>query len=314
MKTIFCGTPDFAVPTLTRLLDSPFRPSMVVTQPDRKRGRGQKVVPSPVKTVAVEAGIPVYQPEKFNSDDTWRMLEEVAPELAIIVAYSAKISKRALDSVPKGWLNLHPSLLPKYRGAAPMQWALMEGEERTGVTTFFLNEAWDAGPICLQEELEILPEEDYGSLSRRCAEMGAELVLHSAGLIAEDQEPRTPQDDLQATFAPLIKKEETVIDWRRSSREIKNRIRGLTPIPGARTFWNESVLKIQRSLALNEDSVGALPGEVLAVGPEGVDIQTGEGRLRITKLQPENKKPMEIQEFLNGYRLEVGSLFSNPQA
>ena len=130
-----------------------------------------------------------------------------------------------------------------------------------------MNEAWDAGPICLQEELEILPEEDYGTLSRRCAEMGAELVLHSAGLIAEDQEPRTPQDDLQATFAPLIKKEETVIDWRRSSREIKNRIRGLTPIPGARTFWNESVLKIQRSLALNEDSVGALPGEVLAVGP-----------------------------------------------
>ncbi len=279
---------------------------MVVTQPDRPRGRGQKVAPSPVKEEALRAGLPLYQPEKFNSESTWNLIEEVKPDLAVVVAYAAKIGPRALESVPRGWLNLHPSKLPKYRGAAPMQWALMEGEATTGLTTFFLNREWDAVPICLQKEIQILAEEDYGSLSNRCAVEGAELILRSVELIALGQEPRIQQDDHQATFAPLLQKADTEIDWTLPAGVIENRIRGLTPLPGARTAWNAGVLKIQKARAFDQDSPNASPGQIVAIRSEGIDIQTGQGVLRILNLQPENKKPMEVKEFLNGRSIQVG--------
>lgn len=309
MKILFCGTPEFAVPTLERLIDSPFRPVCVVTQPDRRRGRGQKIAPSPVKEVALAAGLPLHQPEKFNDHPTWRLLEEHRPDLAVVVAYAAKIGRRALSSVPKGWINLHPSLLPKYRGAAPMQWALMNGETRTGLTTFFLNEAWDAGPICLQEELAIHPEETYGELSDRCARLGADLILRSLELIAAGTEPRIPQDDSQATFAPLLTREDSLIDWTMPATTLTNRIRGLTPHPGARTETQGAVLRILSADALPDSGRGLPVGTAAEVGPDGIIVQSGEGMLRINRLQPEGRPPMSVRDFLNGRRLEPGTRF-----
>ena len=281
---------------------------MVFTQPDRPRGRGQKMAPSPVKKVAMESGIPLYQPEKFNTEPTWEILEREQFDLAVVVAYSAKIGKRALEGLPKGWLNLHPSLLPKYRGAAPMQWALINGETTTGISSFFLNEDWDAGPICLQETLKIGEEDDYGTLSQRCAAKGAELILRSLELISEGKEPRIPQDDKEATFARLLKKEDLYIDWTQSARDIRNRIRGLTPQPGARTIWEKGLMRIRKAVVLDDRTPGTSPpGLILQMEADGIDIQTGKGVLRILELQPENKKPMSTKDFLNGYSVKVGS-------
>jgi methionyl-tRNA formyltransferase len=310
-RVVFCGTPEFAVPTLVRLIDSPFRPVLVLTQPDRKRGRGQKVVPSPVKQVAETAGLELYQPEKFNTDETLHRLRDCGADLAVVVAYSAKIGKRALALLPAGWLNLHPSLLPAYRGAAPMQWALIEGETRTGVTTFFLNEEWDAGPICFQEELEIRPEEDYPRLSVRCAERGADLVLRSVEAIARGQAPCLPQEDSKATFAPLLKPSDSELDWNWPAEKIRNRIRGLSPKPGVKTSYQGQELHLLEANVLHEETEDGIPGMIVAGTDVGFKIVTGKGILEVVALKPRNKNLMSGRDFLNGNRIETGALLSS---
>lgn len=312
---LFCGTPEFAVPTLRRLIDSPFCPELVITQPDRPRGRGKKLTGTPVKDVALESGIRVLQPEKFNSDETFEQVVGTGARLAVVVAYSAKIGRRFLEALPEGWLNLHPSLLPAYRGAAPMQWALMRGERETGISTFFLNEAWDAGPICFQERLAIQPQETYGELSGRCAEIGAELVLRSVEAVAAGTAPRIAQDDALATFAPLLKLEDSRVVWSRPAVEIQNQVRGLTPVLGVFCCCNGKRLVLERTQAGPEDSPSEGPaGRVVQADRSGLRVKTGDGLLEILQLRPENRGSLSAREFLNGARLEVGSILEDGRA
>ena len=316
IRTLFCGTPSFAVPTLRKLIDSPFRPVLVITQPDRPRGRGQKVSPSPVKRVVEGSAIPVYQPEKFNSEETLKRISECGADLAVIVAYSAKIGNEALGAIPQGWLNLHPSFLPAYRGAAPLQWALMSGETETGLTTFFVTEEWDAGYICFQETLPIGPDESYGELAERCAEIGAELVLKSVRAIDSGTAPRIMQDDSRATFAPRIKPDDSVIDWKQPADAIRNRIRGLSPDPGAYSVISDKRLYLRevRVLAhLDPDSTRE-PGEVVRAGKQGLVVVAGEGFLDLLTVQPESKSVMSGKAFVNGYRIKVGDRFEDKAA
>lgn len=313
MRLIFCGTPEFAVPSLQRLLESPFKPVLVVTQPDRPRGRGQKLAASPIKQVAEQAGIPLYQPERFNTEETWTLLKEVQPDLAIVVAYSAKIGKTALAIPREGWLNLHPSLLPAYRGAAPLQWAIMEGEPLSGVSTFFLNEAWDAGPVCLQQAVAIHSEECYGEAAPRFAQVGADLVVRSVEAIAQGIAPHIPQDDSKATFAPLIHGGDTLLDWSWPAHKIHNRVRGLSPEPGLSATWREKRVRIMKTRLVPSqpgDTPGA-PGEVYCASRQGLMVWTGEGALELLMVRPESKGSMPGKDFINGARIKVGDCFEN---
>jgi len=311
LKTIFCGTPEFAVPTLRALIDSSYSPVLVLTQPDRPCGRGQRVTAPPVKRTALEAGIPVHQPDRFNTEENLRTIAETGADLAVVVAYSAKIGTKALELLDHGWLNLHPSLLPAYRGAAPIQWALIRGEKRTGNTTFFLNEEWDAGPICLQEEIPIGDEETYGELARRCSESGARLVLRSIREIEEGTVSRVPQDDSRATFAPLLKPEDSVLDWRQDAWEIHGRVRGLTPKPGLFMRYGNRRIQILKTGVLppSESLEPAAPGRVVNLGKKGLYVSTGSGVLEILRLKPENKAPMTGLDFRNRYRVKAGDRF-----
>ncbi len=313
MRLIFCGTPDFAVPSLERLVNSPFRPLLVITQPDRPRGRGQKLTASPVKQAAEQAGIPLYQPERFNTEETWSLLKELQPDLAIVVAYSAKIGKTALAIPREGWLNLHPSLLPAYRGAAPLQWAIMEGEPLSGVSTFFLNEAWDAGPVCLQQAAAINSEECYGEIAPRFAQTGADLVLRSVEAIAQGTAPRIPQDDSKATFAPLIQGGDTLLDWSWPAAKIHNRVRGLSPEPGLSAQWRGKRVRIikTRLVPSQPDEASGIAGMVLRANRQGLWIMTGEGAIELLMVRPENKGSIPGTDFINGARIQVGDYFEN---
>src|SRR5712692_5275729 len=234
MRILFCGTPHFAVPTFIHLLAQPdIEIAAVITQPDRPRGRGHEISASPVKAAAIAANIPVHQPEKIRSPEARDLLQRLAPDCIVIIAYG-QIIPAALLNIPKlGWINLHASLLPKYRGAAPINWAIANGETQTGLTTMRIDAGMDTGDMLLQQEIDIAPEETAPELAASMAEAGAPLILATLrGLIAENLVPR-PQDSEQATYAPLLKKEDGRIDWNRPAQEIYNRMRGFTPWPGA---------------------------------------------------------------------------------
>lgn len=264
-----------------------------------------------MKRVAEASGIPVYQPERFNTEETLSRISACGADLAIIVAFSAKIGNDALGAFPHGWLNLHPSYLPAYRGAAPMQWALISGETETGLTTFFVTEEWDSGQICFQERLAIGPDDTYGELAERCAEIGAGLILKSVRAIDDGTAPRIDQDDSLATFAPRIKPEDSVIDWEKSAEAIRNRIRGLSPKPGAYSVFSGRRLYIQETRVLQEldEPSQGRPGEVVRAGKQGLVVTTGEGFLDLLSVQPENKSAMSGKAFVNGYRVKAGDQF-----
>lgn len=310
LRTIFCGTPDFAVPTLTAMLESPYAPVLVVTQPDRPRGRGQRLVPSPVKSVALDAGLPIVQPAKFNTEENLAVLSETKADIAVVVAYSAKVGRKALGLMPHGWLNLHPSFLPEYRGAAPLQWALINGEVETGITTFFLNEEWDAGPICLQKKTSIQPEEDYGRLADRCKVGGARLVMDSLAAIEDGLAPK-PQDDDRATFAPLLKPEDSILNWAWTATEIHNRVRGLSPRPGLFAQFNNRRIQILETEVASPSTAekATSPGMVLHADKNGLQVAAGRGILEILMLRPQNKSSMKGRDFVNGYRVKPGVCF-----
>lgn len=310
MRLIFCGTPDFAVPTLEKLCQSGYAPELVITQPDRARDRGQKVTSPPVKQVALKEGIEVYQPIKFNTEECLEKIRHIEPDLALVVAYSAKIGTAALTIPPAGWLNLHPSLLPAYRGAAPLQWALMDGLPVTGISTFFLNDKWDAGPICLQETLPLDTQATCGELLPQFAHRGADLVLRSVQLVEQGSAPRIPQDDSQATFAPLLRTEDSFIDWSQSALRIHNRIRALSPEPGVFAYLKGKRVRFLKT-RVHPTSENAHPGEVIQCDRRGLLIQTGEGSLEIQELRPENRGSMKSLDFINGARLRPGDRLEN---
>jgi methionyl-tRNA formyltransferase len=303
MKLVFCGTPQFAVPALQRLAAARFRVQLVVTQPDRAQGRGMELAAPPVKQAAQKLSLPVVQPERIkNNEEFQKQLADLAPDAIIVVGYGRIIPPWMLALPPRGNINVHASLLPKYRGAAPIQWAIANGESVTGVTTMLLNEGLDTGDILLQRETQILPEDTSVTLSPRLAELGADLLMETLhGLERGDIHP-VPQDHTRASVAPILKKEDGQVDFRRDAAEIHNRLRGFQPWPGAYTHFRGKNLKIIAARPV-EGVSNLSPGE-LRIGGKKLFAGCGRGTvLELLQLQPEGSKVISGREFVSGYRL-----------
>ncbi|MBL0176835.1 MAG: methionyl-tRNA formyltransferase [Ignavibacteria bacterium] len=301
MTIVFMGTPDFAVPSLRKLLGSPHRVVAVVTAPDEARGRGQKVTPTPVKAAALDAGIPVLQPASLRDPAFIDALRALSADVFVVVAF--RILPREVFTLPaRGSFNLHASLLPKYRGAAPINWALINGETESGVTSFFLKEKVDTGTVILQERLAAPPDMTAGELHDALSMLGAEVVLRTVDAIADGTAVARDQDDALATPAPKIFRDTCAIDWSRSAPQLHNFIRGLSPFPGAWTRHGERVLKIYRT-RVSDTGRPLPPGSVLAHGGSLI-VHCGDGALDILELKQEGRKAMNAAEFLRGYRFE----------
>ncbi len=308
MRIVFCGTPDFAAPTLRQLIAEPdFTIEAVITQPDRPRGRGQAVASPPVKDLALDAGLYVYQPEKIRSDSALEFFQRVAPDAVVIIAYGQIIPARLIEIPRLGWMNLHASLLPKYRGAAPVNWAIANGETRTGVTTMQIDAGLDTGSILLQRAMGIGPDETAPELARRLAEAGAPLVVESLRELDRGEIKPQPQSHAQATWAPLLKKKDGRIDWSLSAREIYNRIRGLDPWPGAFTsFRGQRCHLWGRPAAGPLSGAAEAPGTLLATAGT-VGVACGQGSwLELSAVQLEGRKRVSARDFANGARLKAG--------
>jgi methionyl-tRNA formyltransferase len=315
MRILFCGTPQFAVPSLKHLLAQPdLEIIAVITQPDRPRGRGNEVSFSPVKETALAANIPVHQPEKIRAPEAQDLLQKLSPDCIVIIAYGQIIPARLL-TIPKfGWINLHASLLPKYRGAAPINWAIVNGETKTGATTMRIDAGMDTGDMLLQSELEIGASETAPELSRRLSEAGAPLMVETLrGLATGTIVPR-PQDHSNASLAPILKKEDGRIAWTRPAQEIYNRMRGFAPWPGAYTefrgqtchLWGEPVAK---EAGESISRAGAAAGTLFVEG-KNVLVSCGDTtRLRILTVKLEGRKEVSALEFANGARLKTAERF-----
>jgi methionyl-tRNA formyltransferase len=304
MRIVFCGTPEFAVPSLRRLSAEPgISVEAVITQPDRPRGRGQHVSGSPVKQAALAANLHVYQPETIKSDSAQEFLKRVAPDAVVIIAYGQIIPARLLTLPRLGWINLHASLLPRYRGAAPIHWAIANGETTTGLTTMQIDAGMDTGPTLLQHELEIGPEETSPELAARLSEIGAGLIVDS--LLRLDRGDISPQaqDNGKASNAPILKKEDGRIDWTRSAPQIYNRMRGFAPWPGAYTSFRGQTCHVWGRPENSDTAEGRVaPGEIVSSAKE-VHVVCGEGTcLRLEFVQLEGRKRISAWEFANGAR------------
>jgi len=306
MRIVFCGTPDFGVPTLEGLLgETDFAVEAVLTQPDRPRGRGQQVASSPVKARALDAGVHVYQPEKIKSDSAYEFFKRLQPDAAVIIAYGQIIPPRLIELPRLGWMNLHASLLPAYRGAAPVNWAIVNGETRTGLTTMQIDAGLDTGPILLQRVLGIGADETAPELAQRLAEAGAPLMIETLRKLDRGEIVPAAQDHAGATLAPRLKKEDGRINWWHTAVQIYNRIRGLEPWPGAFTtfrgrlchVWGRPAAAVARAEA---------PGMLFASRGE-LQVACGEGtRLRLDAVQLEGRKRDAAADFAHGARLVSG--------
>jgi methionyl-tRNA formyltransferase len=305
MRIVFMGTPDFAVPSLEVLLKSDDQVVGIVTQPDRPKGRGQVLTSSPVKLIAQREHIPFLQPTKMKDPDFLAALEAWKPDLIAVAAFGRILPSVILRLPPMGCINVHGSLLPKYRGAGPIQWAIINGETETGITTMLMDEGMDTGAMLVQERISIGPDDTAGSLSLRLAELGGRLLAATlAQLKAGTLVPR-PQDHSQATMAPLLKKEDGVIDWSMPAATIANRIRGLTPWPGAYTFFGAERWVICRA-SVTHEATSLAPGQICAVTKDAIHAAAGQGVLTITELQPANSRRMSVAQYLAGHPVQVG--------
>jgi methionyl-tRNA formyltransferase len=305
MRIVFMGTPEFAVPSLEALLGSEDHVVGVVTQPDRPKGRGHQLVAPPVKLVAERAGIPILQPLKIRTPEFLQALSAWQPDLIAVTAYGRILHAQILQLPPRGCVNVHGSLLPKYRGAAPVQWAVINGETETGITTMLMDEGMDTGPMLLQEKLDILPEDTAGTLAPRLAELGGRLLVDTIiQLKAGTLMPRK-QDDGQTTLAPLLKKEDGLIDWTMNATALANRVRGLSPWPGAYTCLGEERWNIWKAVSM-VGMTADKPGTIIAVNKQAILVATGEGVLEIREIQTANSKRMSVGQFLAGHRVTAG--------
>ena len=314
MKIVFMGTPEFAIPSLQRILESKHQVIAAVSAPDKERGRGRQITYSPVKEFALKNKIEVYNPVSLKDPDFILQLRELKPDLFVVVAF--RILPKEVYSIPlKGSFNLHGSLLPQYRGAAPIQWALINGDKQTGVTTFFLEDKVDTGNIILQEILPIADEDDFGSLHDKMMMIGSEVILKTINLIDSGNYSLTKQNDSLTSSAPKITKEICEIDWSKSAVEIHNLVRGLSPYPGAYFNYNGKTYKVYKTKLIENPNINS-QFSTLSTGRQVLNsqlpfsqtkkeifIQTKDGVLQILELQPEDRKRMTAEEFLRGYSL-----------
>ena len=304
MRIVFMGTPDFAVPSLRRLLADGHEIAAVYTQPDKPKNRGMRLTASPVKLVAMEHQIPVVQPQRLRDPGVLEELSAFQPELIVVAAYGKLLPREVIDLPPLGCINVHSSLLPKYRGAAPINWAVLNGEEETGVTIMEIAEALDAGDMLAQERTPIDPEESVETLHDRLAELGAALLSRTVSEIAAGTAVRTPQDDSQSTYAPMLSRELSPIVWTKRAREIHNQIRGLLPWPTATMELDGRTIKVYQSEETGQKT-GQAPGTPVGEDASGLLMACGDGTLlRITELQAPGKKRMRAVDYLRGHPLE----------
>lgn len=309
-RIIFMGTPDFACPTLQTLLDRREEVIAVFTQPDRPKGRGHKLQPTPVKELAQAHNIPVYQPPKVRAPEVIEQIRVLRPDLIVVVAFGQILPKALLDIPPHGCVNVHASLLPRYRGAAPLNWCIVNGETETGVTTMLMDVGLDTGPMLLKTSTPIEPEETITSLHDRMAVMGAELLGKTLDGLQAGRVTAQPQDDSQSCYAPLLKKEHGMIDWTKPAATIHNQVRGLSVWPGAVTWLEHAPLKLYRTVV----AVGSgLPGTVIATGKDGIEVACGQGSLIIKELQAAGSKRMDAASFLAGHPLSIGTLLTTAE-
>ena len=303
MRIVFMGTPDFAVPSLQALIDAGHDVCAVYTQPDKPQGRKQILTAPPVKTLALEHDIPVFQPNTLKNEDEQARLRELAPEVIIVVAYGKLLPKAVLDIPPHGCINVHGSLLPRWRGAAPIQWAVIAGDEMAGVTTMQMAEGLDTGDMLLTYETKVGEKETAGELFDRLAQSGAELLTQT--LVKLDEITPRPQDDAQSCYAHMLDKQMAVIDWSKSAHEIDCLIRGMNPWPIALTTLSGERLKV---FAAEKAAGNGEPGTVLEADPKkGLTVACGEGALKLTEIQLVGGKRMKATDFLRGHAIEVGT-------
>jgi len=312
LRVVFLGTPAFAVPSLEGLVRCGAQVVAVVCQPDRPKGRGLELQPPPTKVWAQERGVPVHQPEKVRGGRLRALLEPYEPDLLVVTAYGRILPREVLELAPLGAINAHASILPRYRGAAPIQWAVACGESVTGVTVMQMDEGLDTGDMRLVRTLEIGPDETAAQLHDRLALLGGEALGEALELLARGELPRTPQDHAAATLAPLLSKEDGWLQWSRPARELACRIRGFQPWPGATAWLEGRPVKVHAARVLEQAAVGeATPGEIVSLD-DVIGVATGEGVLALRELQPEGRKRVSARDFASGQRLRVGQRFEMP--
>lgn len=311
-RVLFMGTPDFAVPSLRLLLEEKDQVEVigVVTQPDRPKGRKKVLTPPPVKVEAIKHDLPVFQPQKLRSEEAIRQVLELQPDLIVTAAYGQILPEPVLNAPKYGCINVHASLLPKYRGGAPIHHAIINGEKETGVTIMYMVKALDAGDMLLQRAIPITSGDNVGTMHDKLANLGAELLKEVLPSILDGTVQAVPQDDEQATFAPNITREDEKIDWERTAQELDCQIRGLCPWPVAYTLWKGKPFKIWKASVVNEETQGE-PGTVIRLDADGIVVATGKGLLRLTEVQPSGKKPMPARQFINGRQMKAGDRFGD---
>lgn len=308
MRIVFMGTPEFAVPSLEALLKSDDQVVGIVTQPDRPKGRGQQLTPSPVKLIAQREGIPLLQPVKMKAPEFLEPLATWKPDLITVTAFGRILHPGILSLPPMGCVNVHGSLLPKYRGAAPVQWAVINGDTETGITTMLMDEGMDTGAMLLQERIPIYPDDTAGTLAPRLAALGGRMLVETIRQLKAGTLKPIPQDDSQATMAPLLKKEDGAIDWTMSATALADRVRGLSPWPGAYSSLKSERWTIWKAGAISTEHNGA-PGTVVGVTKQAIHVAAGDGVLEITEIQPANSKRLTVAQYLAGHSVTVGQRF-----
>jgi len=314
MNIVFFGSSPFAVPSLKALKTSGHKISCVVTQADRKKGRGLSLGGTAIKMVAEESNLKIYQPERINTSQAISLLEDLRPDLFVVIAYGQILSSGILN-IPKIFsVNVHASLLPKYRGAAPINWALIKGEKTTGITAIKMAKEMDAGPIILQKEIEVSNDDTAITLEGKLSGMAAQLVLAVLSSLEENDYNLMPQDEDNIGFAPKLKKEDGRIDWNKPAWDIYNLIRGCISWPGAFTYYKGKLLKIYKARVSSQvrKFASSNPGEILEASKEGIVVSTGKGNIIIEELQIEGKRRMKAEEFISGHKISAGDRLGYP--
>ncbi|MFC4100991.1 methionyl-tRNA formyltransferase [Paenibacillus xanthanilyticus] len=314
MRIVFMGTPDFAVPSLEALIAAGHEIVAVVTQPDRPKGRKKTLTPPPVKEAALLHGLAVHQPERLRTSETVEEIARLQPDLIVTAAFGQILPKAVLDVPPLGCINVHGSLLPKYRGGAPIQRSIMNGESKTGITIMYMAEGLDTGDMISKAELPITEADNAGTIFEKLSVLGAELLMRTLPAIESGQARAEKQDDAEATYAPNLKRDDERIDWNRGAREIFNQVRGLSPMAGAFTMLGGETFKVWACQPLAAGGANAAPGTVVAADESGIKVATGDGLLLLTTVQPAGKKAMAASEWLKGAKLAPGTAFGGDQA
>jgi len=307
MKVVFMGTPDFAVYSLKALLEE-HEVLAVITQPDKPKGRGNKMLFPPVKEFALEKGLAVYQPQRAREPEFLAYLKEWNPDVIAVTAFGQILPESILELPKYGCINVHGSLLPKYRGAAPMQWSLIHGEERTGITTMYMAKGMDTGDMLLKTEIPILPADNFAALHDKMAEAGAHLLLETLRALEAGTLSRTVQNEEEATYAPMISKEIGHIDWNKTAKEVIDLMRGLDPSPGAFMLYESEVLKVFKGEKVDGDFPGAQNGEIVEVGKKGFTVKCADGALKVLEVQARGGKRMLTDAYLRGHEVKKGVL------